>query len=442
MHGTSYLRIINNVVYDTMGHNIFIEDAVERHNQIHDNLVIMTKRSWSLLNTDQTPASFWITNPNNDFTGNHAAGSDRYSYWYDLQIHAIGPSANNDICPENEPVGRFANNHAHSNGRYGLRIFHNMVPRKYPCEPVVYDALNTTDPFWKNPMITANFYNLTSWKNKRNGAIAGNVGDVRFNNFKVADNILAGIEFERTDRSGDGLAQIKDATIVGKTLNTEELLEIAEPRGIIAARTENFTIDGVKFYNFNWNRAAALGDCSHCFHPAATDAGARHTTVRNLYFDSTVTKKVRYQFPYLGIFYDETGTLTGKGPNSWAAGYTKQNEAWPECETNLDVFDGQICDNRVQVRRLAWYNPTKLALFVGQAMYILPWDDSIIAAQANKTEYILNRTNYGKILFKEKRDPFQSWTFPFVTGHKYKVHWAGTGVDFESMRIEMSEKWL
>jgi hypothetical protein len=52
MHGTSYLRILNNVVFNAMGHNIFIEDAVERHNQIHDNLVIMTKRSWSLLNTD------------------------------------------------------------------------------------------------------------------------------------------------------------------------------------------------------------------------------------------------------------------------------------------------------------------------------------------------------------------------------------------------------
>jgi len=84
MHGTSYLRIINNVVYNVMGHNIFIEDAVERFNQIHDNLIIMTKRSFSLLNTDSTPGSMWITNPNNDFTGNHAAGSDRYSYWYDL----------------------------------------------------------------------------------------------------------------------------------------------------------------------------------------------------------------------------------------------------------------------------------------------------------------------------------------------------------------------
>jgi len=28
-------------------------------------LAVSTKRSWSILNTDQTPASFWITNPNN-----------------------------------------------------------------------------------------------------------------------------------------------------------------------------------------------------------------------------------------------------------------------------------------------------------------------------------------------------------------------------------------
>jgi hypothetical protein len=84
MHGTNFLRITENVVYNVKGHNIFIEDAVERFNQIHNNLIMMTKRSMSLLNTDSTPASMWITNPNNDFTGNHAAGSDRYSYWYDL----------------------------------------------------------------------------------------------------------------------------------------------------------------------------------------------------------------------------------------------------------------------------------------------------------------------------------------------------------------------
>jgi hypothetical protein len=30
---------------------------------------------------------------------------------------------------------------------------------------------------------------------------------------------------------------------------------------------------------------------------------------------------------------------------------------------------------------------------------------------------------------------------PFVTNHKYKIHWAETGIDFESMDIEQSERW-
>lgn len=66
-----------------MGHTIFVEDAAETNNLIENNLVIMTKASFSLLNTDQTPACFWITHPNNILRGNHAAGSDRYGYWYD-----------------------------------------------------------------------------------------------------------------------------------------------------------------------------------------------------------------------------------------------------------------------------------------------------------------------------------------------------------------------
>jgi hypothetical protein len=55
-----------------------------------------------------------------------------------------------------------------------------MVPRLYPCLGVFYDPKNTSDPYWKNPPITANFYNLTSWKNGRNGAIGERMGDVRF----------------------------------------------------------------------------------------------------------------------------------------------------------------------------------------------------------------------------------------------------------------------
>ena len=52
IHGVSFLRIIHNVAYNTMGHTFFIEDAVETKNYLDGNLAILTKKSWSLLNSD------------------------------------------------------------------------------------------------------------------------------------------------------------------------------------------------------------------------------------------------------------------------------------------------------------------------------------------------------------------------------------------------------
>jgi hypothetical protein len=440
IHGSNFLRVEKNVVYNAMGHNIFIEDAVERHNQIHDNLVMMTKRSMSLLNTDQTPASFWITNPDNDFTGNHAAGSDRYSYWFDLQEHGMGANANENICPINEKLGRFDDNVAHSNGRYGLRIFHGLLPRTYPCRPIVRDDSNPSDPYHQNPLITANFNRLTAWKNKRNGAIAESVADVRFNDFKVADNLLAGIEYsingfvgpsQGNYQNGDNLPSIHAALVIGRTANTEDLLDWGKPHGIITPRREWFYVDGAKFYNYDWNDAAAFGTCSHCFHPAATDSGARTTEVRNLYFDATCTKKIRYQFPGLNIFHDLTGELTGLGPNSWATGHHKHNEDAPECSVDLAVLDGIKCDSTVQVRRLAFHNYQKRLELDGMVMRIINWDDDVLAAQSDIEAYKLDGSNYGQIEFKPKTNPASSWTFGLVTGHKYKIHWGNTGIDFE-----------
>ena len=88
-------------------------------------------------------------------------------------------------------------------------------------------------------------------------------------------------------------------------------------RGIITPRTENFTVDSAKFYNFDWVGSAALGGCSHFFHPASTDSGARTVTFKNTYFDSTVKYRIRQQEPWRHIYYDVDGTLTGKGPNTY-----------------------------------------------------------------------------------------------------------------------------
>lgn len=57
------------------------QDGIEENNAIFGNLGALTRKSFSLLQTDTTPATFWVTNPNNFLVGNTAAGSEGYGYW-------------------------------------------------------------------------------------------------------------------------------------------------------------------------------------------------------------------------------------------------------------------------------------------------------------------------------------------------------------------------
>lgn len=67
---------------------------------------------------------------------------------------------------------------------------------------------------------------------------------------------------------------------------------------------------------------------------------------------------------------------------------------------------------------------------------MLRYDDDMFiegGGTINKTEYLLNESNYGSFEFRPKLDPVSGWATPFVTGHKYKIHWGVTGLDFEEM---------
>jgi len=74
---------------------------------------------------------------------------------------------------------------------------------------------------------------------------------------------------------------------------------------------------------------------------------------------------------------------------------------------------------------------------------VLKYDDDLIGAMDNVTlaAYIENRTNYGTIEFKPKKDPMNGWATPFVTGHKYIFHFGLTGLDFEQVQLTMSQRW-
>ena len=434
LHGVEYLRIIKNVYYNTKGHTVFVEDGVETKNRIEYNLVINTEPSFSLLNTDTTPACYWITNPDNIFVGNHCAGSDHYGFWFDMPGHPTGPSATRTICPMNVKLGEFRDNVAHSLPKYGLRVFHGHSPRAKPCEGISYDPDNLSDPFAANPLIHAYYENFVAYKCERNGVIGGNFGAVTLRNIASIDSGVAGIEIERVVDVPDLIAKVEDSIVVGRSEMDNEVVDYGfSPHGVISPRTDRWSIENVRFYNFDFNTAAAIGTCSHCFIDSSTDSDARTVKVSNLQF-SNVDRRVKYQKPDKGILWDLDGSLTDLQAGSWATSYWKHNADQPECDstpTTLEKFGGIICDNTVQVRRIVFHGarPGNLR---DKYLYVLPYDDSIVdgMTEAEIEAYEGDDNNFEMVRWRPREAPMEHWAVPFVTGKKYYLRWE-YGLDFE-----------
>ena len=116
--------------------------------------------------------------------------------------------------------------------------------------------------------------------------------------------------------------------------------------------------------------------------------------------DDTVTLRVSYQYPFKAIFFDETGSLTNLGPNTWHVAYWKHLEQ-PECTVDLEFMGGIVCDSSVQVRRIAFHDGSP-GHFFGMEMKIARFENAEIAAmKADETyeEYIDSEENYSVVDF-------------------------------------------
>lgn len=122
------------------------------------------------------------------------------------------------------------------------------------------------------------------------------------------------------------------------------------------------------------------------------------------------------------MFHDMDGSLTNKGPNSFATYYYKHLEQ-PGCVRDEDLFNGMICDSSAPLRRVAFHAAQPSSIFRGMPIYIAKWDDSVVSSQQNLTTYLYDKKEFTKWAQKPFRDPSDAWTLPFVTGHKYRVHW-------------------
>lgn len=104
VHGTDNANVSDNFAYKNSGHAIFLEDGSEEDNLICRNLVVGTTRpapgeetapSDNEFNTFQnrSPASFWITNPQNTIDGNVAADTTGTGFWFTLPREVLGSSS-------------------------------------------------------------------------------------------------------------------------------------------------------------------------------------------------------------------------------------------------------------------------------------------------------------------------------------------------------------
>jgi len=67
------------------------------------------------------------------------------------------------------------------------------------------------------------------------------------------------------------------------------------PMGIITARDEYNRVQDAVFFNFDFNKASALGSCAMCYTCEFVDSGARTITLSGLHFDpATVTRRIRW----------------------------------------------------------------------------------------------------------------------------------------------------
>jgi cell migration-inducing and hyaluronan-binding protein len=275
VHGTNNLRIENNVTFNTVGHCYFLEDAVETGNQFVRNLGIQTKCHPTLpceptnltlahqsttgqtsknilIPSDNSVSTFWITNPDNLYRDNVAAGSDQIGFWLALPTNPTGAhESNKKVWPGRTRMRQFSGNTAHSN-------FDGMMLDRGPkpdgtfgiAGPNLISYADPTDT--KSGVVVSIFDNFTGYKN-RNGAVWGRGEMHLYKNLRLADNAIGFTHASAAPGIAPFTSRVVDSLFVGESANignpsTPE--EVAYGRSL-PSKAADFPIRGYEYYDFH-----------------------------------------------------------------------------------------------------------------------------------------------------------------------------------------------
>ncbi|GAQ79268.1 hypothetical protein KFL_000270270 [Klebsormidium nitens] len=217
VHGTHRMLVEDNVAFNTSGHCFMVEDGIETGNNFTHNLGILQRPALRLIppdlgednNTDNSPATFWITNANNSVTHNVGGGAADSGFWYELRPAVRGVSkylpGGNTTIPRFMLLGEFFNNTAHSNGFAGLRTY----PQGF--HPVADDRNYINKRQLTSQVVT--FQRFISYKNRLFGVFMHESDHVLITDSILSDNVVS-VEF-----NADNYCAVSDTLIVGQTAN-------------------------------------------------------------------------------------------------------------------------------------------------------------------------------------------------------------------------------
>jgi hypothetical protein len=278
VHGTNNLRVENNVTFNTVGHCFFLEDGIETGNQFVRNLGIQTKchptlpceptnltlphqntkgqaAKHVLIPSDNTVSTFWITNPDNIYRENVAAGSDQVGFWMAFPTHPTGQFEGTEISKNTWPgrtkLREFSGNTAHSNFD-GLLLDRGPGPDgKFGIAgPNLISYADPTDT--KSGVVVSEFDNFTGYKN-RNGAVWGRGEMHLYKGLKLADNAIGFTHASGAPGIAPYTSRVVDSLFVGESDNIgnpRTPQEIAYGRSLPAAAAD-FPIRGYEYYDFH-----------------------------------------------------------------------------------------------------------------------------------------------------------------------------------------------
>ncbi len=229
IHGSDNATAQRNVCYDHLGHGYFLEDGSESGNLLEKNLGLTSRVpsvALRILPSDATPATFWITNPDNTFRGNVAAGSVAFGFWFALPASPTGLSTGQPDLPRVTPLRLFTDNAAHSNRQPGLQV-DNGPTADLTTETTVYTPRVGASA--AGASVIGYFQNFTGWKHSGRAVWIRGVG-LRLDGAVLADN-QQGATF------ANGEVDLQNSVIIGESAN------------LTAAPNPSFPIRGFEFYD-------------------------------------------------------------------------------------------------------------------------------------------------------------------------------------------------